>query len=367
MAWSQNAQTAFTIPSQSYAPSGTRANVSLNTAYTHLTSGTASAIRFVASVSGNLTDCYMFNDLTTGTRANVTLRGRLYDAIGAGSNSRPGTGLLGTATNATLPASDDQWVSWNFSSPVAVTAGTTYWFVVDNIAGAPATDFCGLMSAANMICNGSINNPNSIGYVSSTTGFTTNGTVNSRGPVIVVISGQAFGSLFTIQSNGIFANNTRRRGLRFHNDLKYFRIVGVALTVGTITTPTTIEFCDASAAPGSSILESRALNPTLISNVQTHYFDTPVTLTGSTDFHVVLSGLTTNSVAPGGPLIEDYASISSVVDSMFDGMSFCYGVQDDGVGGWTLFRNIAVGMSLIIEGLNIPSASGGLLSQGFII
>lgn len=343
--------------------SGTRTAHQLNSAYVHRTSGSGFAVRLRVPKTGNLTDWYIILDATTGTRANVTVRGQTYGITGTSTATQPGTNTIGDSVDVGLPASDDKWIRFELPAPIAVTRDDVIWFVVQNIAGAPATDFPSVLATNNQQPS-SVMIAGPIATVTTANGFNTAGTVNAaRINAMCVIDGQSYGSVYSTTTSP-FVSNLLRRGAQFSNDLKNFRIVGF-IGNSIPTNSNTLEFCDATASPGTTLF-TRPINLTGTTATATAitFFD-PIELSGSNPFNVVFSPSTNSVAVPAAMLIEGYADFPSVFDNL-NGFTNTIAVQDNGAGGWTLRNDAQPFMQLICELITTPS-SGGLLSQGFII
>jgi hypothetical protein len=360
MGFHNNQQNALVLPA-SYVTSGSRTNFSLNSAYVHRTSGAGFAIRLRVPKTGNLSDWYVLLDLTTGTRANITLRGQTYGITGTTVGTQPGTNTIGSSVTVGLPAADDRWVRFQLPSSIAVTRNDVVWFVIENLASVPATDFPGLVNGHNLQFS-SNQQAGPLATVTSANGFSTAGTVgNQRVAGMCVIDGETFGAPFTA-STSPYTSNTLRRGARFSNVLKNFQIVG-ALLSSFPTGSTTLEFCDSTAAPGTTIT-TRALNNLGATLSNTCWFD-PVVLSGNNPFHVVYSGITGAGTLPSVATIEGYSDFPTVFDSLKDELVQTVAIQDNGAGGWNVFPQSQPILQLICESLILPSSSG-LLSQGFV-
>jgi hypothetical protein len=338
--------------------SGSRTPFNLNTSYVHRTSGNGIMTRFAASSTAGLTEAYIFLDATTGTRANISLRARLYDAS---ANNQPSTNLIATASSVTYPAADDQWIVASFSSQPSLTVGKLYCVVWDNTAAAPGTDFPGILTATT---HQYVTTPvwSQAGYTTAN-GFSTLGTFVGEMPCIFTFaSGLSIGQPYTQQAT-TFANNTRWRGLWLPNIAKNFEyIVYLCNSAGP---PTQLRVYRSDQLPNDTPIYSRAIT-TDETLSQTCALSPPLTLSGSTDFYVVQNAAS-NSVSPNCGQIEDYLSIASVVDSMLnDNLGFCRAVQDDGSNGWTLFPWASPAGGTLIANGNIVGGGGGLrLFPGF--
>lgn len=352
---------------QSTVVSGSRTNLALSGAYSHLVSGPGYAVQFRAMASGPLQEVYLLNDATTGTRANVSLAGNLYEGSQAASNLRPSSTLVATATPATLPATDDRWIRWTFPTPPTLTVNTVYWFIVSNASAAPTVDFCGILSNPNFRSMwGNLDNFQYVRGVTTANGYSTNGT-SAVASVVIVIDGQPYGNPFTITVSP-YTSNTLRHGALFHNDVKYFR--HYAAVADALTGPTTghnvIEIQDATQPPGSGVQFTDTITPfDNVTSIGIRTFPNPVVLTGNNDFIVSFRSVG-SSTTPGGLRIEGYSDYPTVFDQFFDGWTSPRAVQEVG-GVWVPINDTVGRISLIPDRMEIPSGGGGglFLPLGF--
>jgi hypothetical protein len=355
-----NSVTRLDLPIQqrNIGSQGTRTPSSLNGAYVHGVSGPGVATRFSAGSTAGLTEARIFLDLTTGTRANVSLRARMYTAA---ANGQPSTTLVATSDAITYPSADDRWVTASFSSPPALTRGNLYFVVWDNTASAPATDFPGILTQTNH-GYGSLNAFSVAGYTTAN-GFSTGGSVQLEMPAIFSFNnGLNTGQPFT-QQGVVFANNTLWRGSVFPNRVKNYPIFAF---VCNPTTPTEFRIYRSNQLPGDTPIFSQSISAgERVSQIC--YLDPPLTLTGSADFYIVQNA-SVNSTAPNHGQIEDYSSISATIDEMLnDNLGFCTGVQDNGANGWNLFpTSFPAGGWLFVDDRATGGGGGGLrLFPGF--
>lgn len=350
MAFESLSPPRWPFTNQQVVPTGTRIAMGLNTTYVHGTSGNGMAFRFVPRNTSGVSKAFVFLDATTGTRANITLRARIYTAIGA---TQPSTTLVATADTVVYPSVDDRWIEITFNTPTTLTAGTQYFLVIDNTAIAPATDFASLLSQTNHFY--SANNLLGTAGLTTANGFSTAGTMAAEAPhVFRFADGFTVGQPFT-QQNARFASNTLQRGLILPNRYRGLQLIGATI-FGTVTD---FRIYRSDQLPSDTpILQ---LSPTAQDRI--HWllrFPTPLTLTGATDWYLVCNSSSSTS-APNCGNIEDYASFPAIFNELFaDNLGVSAGVQDSGSNTWNLFPADAPQASFF-TGDFASSSGGGLL------
>jgi hypothetical protein len=316
--------------------SGTRASINLNSAYVHNTSGAGMGFLFMATRAVPITSVYVLLDATTGTRALVSMNGNLYNQ-GPGL-SRPGTTVRASVTGVSLPASDDRWIKFTFAVPYTPTVGEILWFVCNNTAAAPATNFPAINSNQVGLNVERAVNAGSGGF-SSTTGFSTNGTAQARAPFFYEHDdGVVCGWPFSLSIATVFANNTRERGLYFPPAPVPYTIGAVQGALSTTGLLTGKVYADGVAPGGATLgtwnwgVDANETNDELMG---LKILDTPIDVPANTGIRLVV-GFSANNQTPGGWRIEGRADYPAVFDNFFDAGSLIgYGTQDDGAGGWT--------------------------------
>lgn len=352
MSWESLGRLELPYRASALALSGSRANVPLNAAYVHLTSGAAFGVLFAAGSASGLSTCRIFIDATTGTRGNISMRARLYQATGSGG--QPTATLIDTASAITYPAADDRWITANFASPPALSPGLFYMVVWDNTASAPATDFPSILSGTNH----AYTSQTVLGSLirSTVNGFSSAGTAQLEAPhILTFANGLNIGQPFT-QRLAFFNANTLARGIWFPNALKNYELNYVICNL----VASELRIYRSDQLPADTPIYSRTFTADeRISQVA--QLSPPVTLTGSTDFYVTQTSVSA-STEPGCGQVEDYASISAVIDDMFSGnLGHCRGVQDNGSNGWTLSPAVCPAIWLQSSGAIGGGGGGGLL------
>jgi hypothetical protein len=331
---------------------GSRANFPINSAYVHLTSGAGYAVRFRAQSAGPLQEFYALLDATTGNRANVSLRGRLYQDNNAASSSRPSSNLIATANNASLPASDDRWVRWTFPTPPSLVLNENYWFVVDNLAAAPATDFPSLLTGFNFRTSNRATNTELLGSsFSSVNGFTTNGS-GAGAFFVYVVDGLAYGNPFTAATNTPYTSNQLRHGALFASEFERFQyyspqIDGIALATNLF------EVHDANVSVGSGVLYSSSIPTGNADSTLGTILIPSVDVSGAAEY-VVSVRATANTSGPSGLFIEGYADYPAVFDQFFDGIVTCKAIQEVS-GAWQVVPGVAARFQMMIDSIK-PNA-----------
>jgi hypothetical protein len=332
---------------------GARGNTPLNATYVNRTSGPAIGIRVRCETNEPINEVYVLNDLTTGTRANVLLRADVYNWTTA-ATSQPGTTLLASSNNATLPATDDRWIRFTFSTPYTPSAGEYVFIVIHNVSAVPATDFAGIMSDSNM--------GNALTYhatfpFSTANGFNTAGTTRGETPhVIVQGTSTIYGYPFTLSSSiGTFVG---RRGILLSDDIKRFRagFWRIASSSGSLTR---LQIFDLATPPGGTPLYDRVLTATeAIMGTVWMDFDLS-TLPGSGPF--VLCAATSATVPYGSiAVIEDYASFPAIFDALSNDNFANPPAVTEVAGNWVVDRSRLGGMYMEVLDVITPSGSGGI-------
>jgi hypothetical protein len=340
MPWNQIANNIFI--GAGGVSSGTRANTPLNAAYNHLVSGPAVGYRFRAQKAGALQECYAFLDTTTGTRANISLRCRLYIDNNSGGATRPGNTLVATATNAALPASDDRWIRWEFPTLPILTFDENYWIVIDNLAAVPATDFPGILSGVSFRQLGRLPNSETIlnGY-STTNGYTTSGSSAHPG-LVYLVDGEAYGNPFTLVSSA-YTSNQLRHGALFSNDLARFRYWTFQADGATAST-NLFEVHDPLLAPGSGIIHSSVIPIAAVDTTGGMQFLPLLEVSGSGEFIVSVRS-TVNTTGPSCFVIEGYSDYPAVFNQFFDNFTTPRAIQE-AAGVWAIIPGAAARISL---------------------
>jgi hypothetical protein len=353
MPWNNNVLSTFSIGQGSFS-SGSRANFPLNAAYVHLTSGAALALRFRAPVTQPLQEFYAFLDSTTGTRANISLRCRLYQDNNAANELRPSSTLIATATDALLPASDDRWIRWEFPTPPTVTANENYWLIIDNLAVAPATDFPSILTGQNFrTINRANNNEYLFGGFSTTTGYSGNGS-SAGGFFVCVLNGVPYGNPFTL-SVSPYTSNTLRHGALFSKALEAFRYSSPQAD-GVASTANLFEIHDASLAVGSGILYSSAVPTGNVDRTGGGVLLSPPAEVSGANEYVVSFRSTSVTTSPSGISIEGYSDYPAMFDQFFDGVITCKAIQEV-AGAWQVIPGVMSRIQMMIESIKPSSGS----------
>lgn len=108
-------------------PTNGASTLALNAAATWM------AYSFVQDGSKTINKLAAFTSAINGTQANISVSAEIY----SDSSGNPGTSLAGPVTLTNLAAGWWEWAGFTY----ATTAGTRYWIVTKNTAGAPATDY----------------------------------------------------------------------------------------------------------------------------------------------------------------------------------------------------------------------------------
>jgi hypothetical protein len=339
------------------ATSGTRNNHALDSAFVNGVSGDAIGWVMSAPALEPINEFYCFTDLTTGTRGNVSLQCLITNA--GANNTRCGTTVLATSSATVYPASDDRWVKFTFDTPYTPSSiNEVLWAVVHNQAGVPATDFPSIMRETTT----AYRNPTFGRGVTTTTGFSTNGTVNNEAPFVIQFGSDYYGLPFTQLSTSLSGNNTRKRGFIISDILKYFPILSVGTHPTALATTTTVQIYDATTPPSGSPLIDLSGDWVSYRKVRN-----PATLLSGTGPFKVVWAPAANGTSWIASEIQGYSDYPAVFDSLYDYWHMCPSVQDNGAGGWTTFFNHSSEGALIVGPPEIPSGGGGplYLPRGF--
>ncbi|MFO0383237.1 MAG: hypothetical protein ACK506_16160 [Pirellula sp.] len=333
--------------------SGARGNIGLNAAYVNRTSGPAVGIRVRCETSEPINEVYVFNDVTTGTRANVLLRADVYNWTTA-ATSQPGTTLLASSDNATLPASDDRWVRLTFSTPYTPTTGEYVFIVVHNVGATPTVDFAGIQNDSNA------NSPvtyHGLAPFSATNGFNTAGTSRSELPHIIVQgSSTIYGN--PISSSSSISSFVGRRGILFSDEIKRFRS-GFWRISSAASALSRLQIFDLSTPPGGTPLYDRVLTATeAITGIVWMDFDLS-TLPGNGPF--VLCAATSATAAYGSlGIIEGYSDFPAIFDAISIDNFANPPVVTEVAGNWVVDRSRLYGMFMEVYDVVTPSGSSGI-------
>jgi len=326
---SANLQDALTSSLSMLGPGvpGTRTGFALDTAplvWSDILanrSGQALAWRFIAPSTSTVVRVAVYLSAVGGTPGALTLR---LCAYGTGT-AIPGN-LVTNGTATAIPGSADSWLLFTFATPPGHTVGTPYWLVLgDGGWTTPNT------STILMRGNGPSINTLAVGYSSliaytSTTGFSTAGTVIGIPPVLAIEFGD--GSFLGASYTNVvsYTSNTRERGLKIVGLTESLAVSGGAFP--TATAYQGLKCYEGATIPGGTIFSG--FNGGAILSL-----DNGCTALGATGFApCVLSKDTvyrfvfTFGVVSPYPycyVIEGYAAASAIVKAMLLGCSFLGG------------------------------------------
>lgn len=345
-----------------FTVTGSRTAASLNAAYSHLTSGPAVAVRYMAQSTDTIDELYLFLDGHGGTIGNITMECTIYNE--SATPSRPGSTSRDVSTAAAVPAADDMWIKFTFGTPYTPTVGEILWFVAYNTAGDPATDYPQIL----VMTNHGLGPPTSgaasmFGFYTST-GFSTNGTAANEIPFVVKQGSVYWGQPFTQRANG-YASGTLERGMQITPEEDVV-VSGITWLSGSTTLADFRILADATA-PGGGAIASYNLdtdtNETTCDAIGAKVFDAPVTLTGGTTYKCTFT-FDSATQNPTVMEIEDYATYSSLFDTLraYDTMRLPWSVIDDGAGGWTIDKKWCPEMALIVQ--TLPAVGGLIVHPG---
>jgi len=268
--------------------SGGASPATLTTAYSFGVSGSVHAIRYLALNDCVLTDLYYATGANTGTPTGaLTIEVRNSTA----TNNLPGT--LITSQSHTPTAS-----SWNratFATPVTMTANTLYYIIIGDAAG-NATNYYRVWQNNGGYVGGLGGSENRWwGYITTTNGFSTAGTIIAAGTVGVLRFSDGTLRGMINGGGGTLASNTLKRGI-YVNELECdFAVRGV--TVGSAGNWSGVEIFDASQGPQSTPL-IRVECTADSRNAPLVYFPKPFVLKSGKNYRIVCT-FSANTTAPG--------------------------------------------------------------------
>jgi hypothetical protein len=283
----------------------------------------------------------------------------IYDI--ANSMSQPGLTLRATSDVASLPATDDRWIRFVFSTPYTPAIGEWVFIVFENTAAVPATNFPQILngSAAQTALQS-----RRIAQFSTVNGYSTNGTGQGELPHVIVQGSNTYGQPIT--ALGSVATFTGRRGILIGPEWKSFLPQRVNFNPGTANNR--LQIFELSEPPTGTPIVDLPIVTAFDGLVGSMLFNFDFsTLSGSGPW--VLCTNTASSLAFGSlGLIEGYSDYPAIFDALYDNFAMCPSVIQSG-STWVVNRDRAGGMTVELDGLATPSpgpSSGGLLSQGFI-
>lgn len=355
MAWREKLvlEDGFTTGSI-HGTSGSRTNHPLNSAFVRGVSGAAVGIRYRCLTNQPINELYVFNDLTTGTRANVSLLARVYDV--AASGTQAGTTLHATSNAATLPAADDRWIRFVFPTPYTPTAGEWVWLNVQNTAAAPATDFCGIMNGSAASTFRPSFSPT---QYTTTNGWSTAGSIAGELPhVILQGSATVAGMPWTILGN--VATFVGKRGILLGPNLKRFQYNWFRTAAGG-SSWTNLQVYDIATPPtGAPLIDlsipSSGLDRAVgITDVSALNF---AALPGNGPF-VLCTEFSATQSQTGMLQIEDYTSFPTLFDRFTEDNFLNPAYVFESAGNWVIDRSRTGGMMLAANDV-IATGGGGL-------
>lgn len=342
---------------QTVGTSGSRTGHALNAAFSRGVSGPAVGIRFRALANQPINEVYAFVFSTTGTRANVSLVARIWDA--AASGTQPGTVLRATSNASALPSADLRWIRFAFPTPYTPSVGEYVFITIENTATAPATDFCSLQNAS------AAQNPNTnvvTAFFTTTNGFSSAGTAATEG-AHVVLQGSNVVAGNHVTAQGSLATFVGKRGILLSQDIKRFKIRWGRVASAN-NNWTNLQIYDFATPPTGTPLLNFVMPAGLdrLAGIAELNWDLS-TLPGPGPFVLCQVFSASNTVVQIGDT-EDYATFSSVFD-LFSADNFSYApyVQET-AGSWVVNRRYFGG--LYLEANDIAATGGGLrLFPGF--
>lgn len=325
----------------------------IDSAFVNTTSGKCFATRFVAPVAQSSAALVCYAYLTAKTGSPTDVRFDIYaGASGAMDAQRPDTGAA-LATSAAVDVSaqtNNTWTTFTISS-VSLTAGATYWVIIRNATGTPASNYPTYMTrGTDGIVIGARFNAFAVtdGFAADPAAVAT----NSDSPIVLKFSdGSVLGNPY-VESTA-HANNTNDRGLRFRFDASVV-VVGVYNPTASNANTTFWKIYQ-----GASEVATLTPDRSELNNAQYMYFAAPVTLAAATDYDVVQKVGSNSTYIPrlhaGSTAPADVTACMSACVSYVDGATPGSYTESDG--------NAA--MMLLID--NFPTAAGGTSYTGMML
>lgn len=329
---------------------GTRNNTSINSAYSHKTSGAAIALRYMAQSTSPINACYIFMDTFTGTLGNITMECTIYNESSA---TIPSTTVRATSTACTMPDAADKWIKFTFGTPYTPSIGEVLWFVCYNMAADQTTDYPQIITTTQLAQSNATNSVGTIrrsfNTVTTTNGFTTGSSTVAMTGIVTHADGLAVGTPLTRQNTAYYASNTLKRGILIPALDSPVTVVG--FTFDITASMNGIQMFRGNSSPNSSPAYTwntgTDTNEVTDELIGCKMFDIPVTLVANVPHRFVMT-FASNSTVPQVGEIEDYSSYSSVFDSFFQSTVLCCSTIDDGAGGWTDYKGASPGIGLMI-------------------
>lgn len=196
------------------------------------------AVGFQASASRTLSEVHLAILSTTGSPGSTDLRMALY----SDSAGKPGTEIEARDSTSAPIAGGNNSITGYTSS---VTAGTTYWIVIRNMAGTPASNYFTVTRRTTSISGYGISTSATSGtqggwMSANSTDSGTNWTRStSMSPLVVVWSdGTIEGVPFTATGATCQVYAARECGLHIRTGVTGLRVTGVAAMVSKTASPT---------------------------------------------------------------------------------------------------------------------------------
>lgn len=327
--------------SQGVAVTGTTLALSAN--FVNATSGTATSMRFISPVTQSSGALAVYAFMTTKSGSPTAITAAIFAGpSGAMDDDRPDTGAaLATAAVDVSAQTNNTWTTFSLTG-VSLTAGATYWIVIYNATGTPASNNATYMTRGWNGIPGAARFP----AYNTTDGFTTDPAVVSAAADAVIVlkfdDNSLLGSPYAVSN--AHANNAVDRGNRYRFDAAV-QVVGIyhGLAATTITAFKVYQ--------GASEIGSVTLDKSEINNNGVVYFDSPVTMSAATDYDVV--GKYSGNTTVGARIDGGSSAPADVVSCYPATVSFVDGATP---GSYTE-QNGFTSIMLIVN--NFPAAAGG--------
>jgi hypothetical protein len=343
--FARNNASSLRIQGELYGSSGSRTNFALDSAYVHLTSGDGFGIRIDAPEASALNEVLIFLDLVTGTPASTTMRARVY--TGSTIAAQPGSTLQATATTITYPTVSDRWMRIQFGTPYTPAKGETIWVIIDNNSASPTVNFPNVLTATNTAVS---QNQSYIAYT-STAGFSAAGIQVAESILMFQMGSTWYGNPITATASS-FTSNQLKRGIVVEPQTN---VLINAIQYPASTAINNLEIFESTQLPNATPIHT--LTPSALQELQGVYTPTTdIVLYRGKKYYVVLD-YATNQTAPSGGDIEDYATYSTVFDSIVNNYGYCAGVQEQAGNTWTEFNDIIPAITIHIKELQVPTVT----------
>lgn len=270
----------------------------LNTAASGGYSATWLAYGFVPTVSDSVVKLRAYLHAITGSLGTTDLVCDLY----SDSSGSPGSSIA-TSNTLTSTASAPGWVEFiSFSASPTLTAFTQYWVVLRNANASPTSNY---PTYSFNVQAGVLNLPTSSVQTTANSGGSWTKSTSNPYPIIRIqytggtYQGYVIETINVVAGGALNANHkihsTVEAGVTFTTPTVQFSAIGCGFLITKVGTPTGNLQCELISDNGSTVsivaTSTSAYTPSQVATVQywsAFYFSSPVTLSASTKYRMVL-------------------------------------------------------------------------------